>query len=66
MDDLKWRSLNQLLEDISALNSESEDSIHLLAQLVLELASERISINGTSLQTPLEETYLTNRDEELV
>ncbi len=65
MDDLKWQSLNQLLEDILELNSESEDSIRLVSQLVLELVSERTSIKNSSSQLLSEETYLINRNEEL-
>ena len=51
MDDQKWLLLNQLLEDLSAQNFVSEDSVHLLSQLVLELESELISMKtGSSLR----------------
>ncbi len=65
MDDRKWQSLNQLLKDLSEANSESEDLILLVSQLVLELASELTYTIPGSLPLQLEETFLTNRNEEL-
>ncbi len=67
MDDRKWQSLNQLLEDISDKNSEFAESVQLLSQLVLELESElslTTSGNNTNLQLQQEETSLMNRNEE--
>ncbi len=65
MDDVKWQSLNQLLKDISELNLESEDSIRLLSQLVLELVSEHTSMRIGNSHLQLEETSLINQNEEL-
>ncbi len=65
MDDLRWRSLNQLLRDISEVSFESKDLIRLLAQLVLELESEFMSLKTGNLPNQQEETFLTNRNEEL-
>ncbi len=65
MDDLKWQSLNQLLEDLSDLNTESEDCLRLVSQLVLELASELTCTTSMSSHIPLVETSLINRNEEL-
>ncbi len=68
MDDQKWLSLNQLLGDLSEVNSESEELIRLVSQLVLELASELTctdSIKTMNLPLQPEEVFLTNRNEEL-
>ncbi len=66
MDNRKWQSLNQLLEDLSGLSSESEDLIRLVSQLVLELASELPYINTMSSPDQDLETYSLNQNEELV
>ncbi len=65
MDNLKWRSLNQRLEDLSDLNLESGVLIRSLSQLVLELASELTCTKNTSSRIHSQETYLMNRNEEL-
>ncbi len=60
MDNQKWLLLNQLLEDLSDPSSkiDSEDSIRLVSQLVLELESELTSLKTGNLQRRLAETYL--------
>ncbi len=57
MDHFRWLLLNQLLEDISALNFASEDSTRCLSQLVLELALDPTYIKPMNLQRLAEETF---------
>ncbi len=57
MNDQKWLSLNQLLEDISEENFVSEDSVHLLSQLVLELESELTSMKTGNSSIQQEEIF---------
>ncbi len=65
MDDKKWQLLNQLLEDLSEVNSDSVDLTRLVSQLVLELVSEPTCTTSMSSQLPSLETYWTNHQEEL-
>ncbi len=64
MDDKRWLSLNRLLDHISDQSSKSKDSIQLLAQLVLELELEFLSMKTGNLSTQ-EITNSYNRNEEL-
>jgi len=64
MDDLKWQSLNRLLEAILEANLKSEDSIRLVSQLVLELESLFPYIKTGSESFP-EITNSYNQNEEL-
>ncbi len=63
MDDLKWQSLNRLLDLILDKGLESRESVRLVAQLVLELESEfRSTKTGKAYTQEITDFY--NRNEE--
>ncbi len=63
--DIKWQSLYQRLEDISDLNIELKELVLSALQLAQALESERTYTIPGNLPLLLEETSLTNRNEEL-